>query len=137
VKRMKLAAAAAIGIAMMVGTGTPAGKTASVVTSASCTGAVSWDQASRYVGRTATIRGRVAGTKYASYSNGAPTFLNVGVDYPSSRRFTVVIWGRNRGNFRTPESTYRGRTICVRGLVRAYQGLPQIHATSPTQIAFA
>jgi hypothetical protein len=38
------------------------------------------------IGRYATIRGYIAGTKYASYSNGSPTFLNMGVDYPSSRR---------------------------------------------------
>jgi DNA/RNA endonuclease YhcR with UshA esterase domain len=86
------------------------------------------------IGRVATIRGRVAGTRYASTSNGSPTFLNLGVDYPSSRRFTVVIWGRNRGRFGTPERRYRGRTICVRGRVETYRGIPEIEASSPSQI---
>ena len=40
--------------------------------SASCASAVSWRNARRVVGRTATIRGPVAGTKYASSSNGSP-----------------------------------------------------------------
>ena len=135
-KALKCAAAAGTAIALMLGTGIGVGSATSTPSTASCAGAVNWDKASRYVGRVATVRGRVAGTRYVSYSNGAPTFLNIGVDYPSARRFTVVIWGRSRGNFGAPESTYRGRTICVRGLVRSYEGLPQIHASSPNQITF-
>ena len=136
---LKWAAAAATALVLLVGTGVGVGGAASapLAASASCAGAISWDKASRYIGRTATVRGRVAGTRYASSSNGAPTFLNLGVDYPNPRRFTVVIWGRNRSNFGTPERTYRGRVICVRGLVRAYQGRPEIHASSRSQIAFA
>lgn len=87
------------------------------------------------IGRVATVRGPVAGTRYASSSNGSPTFLNVGVDYPSARRFTVVIWGRNRSRFGAPERRYRGRRICVRGLVESYRGIPEIEARSPAQIA--
>jgi hypothetical protein len=102
--------------------------------SASCRGAVGWQKARRMVGRYATIRGRVAGAHYASSSNGSPTFLNLGVDYPSPRRFTVVIWIDNRAKFRAPERRYRGRTICVRGYVETYAGVPQIEASSPTQI---
>lgn len=142
---LKLATTAATALAMLAGLAAPAGDaasaplaaTASLAASASCAGAISWDKASRSMGRTATVRGKVAGTRYASSSNGAPTFLNLGVDYPNPRRFTVVIWGRNRSNFGTPERTYRGRVICVRGLVRAYRGRPEIHASSRSQIAFA
>jgi DNA/RNA endonuclease YhcR with UshA esterase domain len=112
-------------------------RVASHRTSASCHGAVSWQSASRYVGRYVTIKGRVAGTKYASSSNGSPTFLNLGVDYPSSRRFTVVIWIENRSRFGRPEVRYSGRTVCVRGLVETYAGVPEIEATSPSQIAIA
>jgi hypothetical protein len=86
------------------------------------------------IGRYATIRGRVAGTKYASTSNGSPTFLNMGVDYPSSRRVTVVIWGRNRARFGAPETRYRRRMICVRGYVDTYRGVPEIEARLPSQI---
>ena len=103
---------------------------------ASCAGAIGWGSASRMIGQVATVKGRVAGTKFASSSNGSPTFLNLGVDYPSSRRFTVVIWGRDRSRFRSPESTYRGKTICVRGLIRPYQGIAEVFASSPSQIAF-
>jgi hypothetical protein len=100
----------------------------------SCAGALSWQRAGRVVGRVATIVGPVASTKYASWSNGSPTFLNMGVPYPNPRRFTVVIWIENRAAFGRPEVRYRGRTICVRGTVRTYQGVPEIFARSPSQI---
>jgi hypothetical protein len=102
-----------------------------------CAGAVDWQNARRLIGRVATVRGYVAGTKYAASSNGSPTFLNLGVDYPSSRRFTVVIWQENRSRFGRPESRYRSRTICVRGYVTTYAGVPEIEASSPSQIAIA
>lgn len=102
---------------------------------ASCRGAVTWQSARNYVGRTATVKGPVASTKYAVSSTGSPTFLDIGAAYPSSRRFTVVIWSQRRARFGSPERRYRGHTICVRGLVESYQGLPQIEATSPAQIA--
>jgi len=105
--------------------------------SATCAGAISWQSARNVVGRVATIRGYVAGTRYASYSNGSPTFLNLGADYPSARRTTVVIWRENRARFGRPESRYLRHTICVRGLVETYAGVPEIEATSPSQIAMA
>jgi len=104
---------------------------------ASCTGAVGWQNARRMIGRVATIRGDVVGTRYARHSAGSPTFLNIGVNYPNSRRVTVVIWQENRSRFGRPESRYLRRTICVRGFVDTYAGAPDIEATSPTQIAIA
>lgn len=103
----------------------------------SCAGAVTWTRARAMVGRVATIKGRVAGTHYARSSNGSPTFLNVGVDYPSSRRFTVVIWGSDRSRFGRPEARYAGRTVCVRGVIETYQGVPEIEVSSPSQIKVA
>jgi hypothetical protein len=79
----------------------------------------------------------VAGAFYASSSSGSPTFLNLGADYPSPRRFTVVIWGRDRYRFRAPERRYARRTICVRGLIRSYDGIAEVFATSPSQVAVA
>lgn len=111
--------------------GSPESRLSSAV---SCTSAVSWQNARQAVGRTVAVKGPVAGTFYARSSNGSPTFLNLGRDYPSSRRFTVVIWGRNRLSFGAPERRYRGRTICVIGSVSTYQGIPEIEATRPSQI---
>jgi hypothetical protein len=102
--------------------------------SATCRGAIGWQNARSAVGRVATIRGGVAGTRYAAASKGSPTFLNLGVNYPNPRRFTVVIWIENRSAFGRPEVRYRGRQICVRGRVRSYRGVPEIEARSPAQI---
>jgi len=94
------------------------------IRAASCPGAISWQRAASAIGRTATIVGRVAGTRYAASSNGSPTFLNLGVNYPNPRRFTVVIRSEKRSAFGRPESRYRGRIICVRGAVYSYDGPP-------------
>jgi hypothetical protein len=80
----------------------------------SCAGAVSWKNARQHVGRVVTVKGPVAGTYFARSSNGQPTFLNIGVDYPDSRRFTIVIWGSDRSRFGNPERRYLRRTVCVR-----------------------
>ena len=123
--------------ALLLGSGAGAGSAHSTGASASCAGAVSWSRAERLVGRTATVKGLVVTTKYARYSNGSPTFLDLGRAYPSASRFTVVIWGRNRGRFGSPERRYYGRTICVRGLVRSYDGHAEMFASTPAQIAFS
>jgi len=122
-------------VSLMLGLGAAPTSATTDGRSASCAGAVSWKSAGQLAGRVATVRGFVVSTKYASYSNGSPTFLDLGAAYPSSRRFTVVIWGRNRANFRTPESRYYRRTICVRGLIARYDDHYQIEAQSRSQIA--
>jgi hypothetical protein len=102
---------------------------------AACSNSVSWQRARWLVGRTATIRGRVVGSYFASSSSGQPTFLDMGNRYPNPNRFTVLIWRENRGTFGgSPERRFRGRSICVRGVVQSYRGVPEIIARSPTQI---
>lgn len=97
--------------------------------------AIDWSEASSHVGETTTVEGPVAGAMYADTSNGEPTFLNVGVDYPDSSRFTVVIWGEDRGSFsQAPEDMYSGRTIRVTGTVSEYEGIPEIEVSGPDEI---
>jgi hypothetical protein len=99
----------------------------------SCTGAVPWQRAASFLHRIVTLRGPVASTKYASSSNGSPTFLDVGRSYPN-QGLSIVIWSENRALFGRPEVRYRGHLICVRGLVGSYEGVPEIVARSPAQI---
>jgi DNA/RNA endonuclease YhcR with UshA esterase domain len=97
--------------------------------------AIPWTKAKSYVGKVVTVKGPVAGTVYATSSNGQPTFLNIGRDYPDPQRFTVVIWGGDRGNFSgAPEDTYLGATLRVTGKVSLYQGIAQIEVATPSQI---
>lgn len=97
--------------------------------------AIPWDEASSHIGETVTIEGKVVAGFYADTSNGEPTFLNIGRDYPNPDRFTVVIWGDDRGSFPdAPESMYDGKTIRVTGDVSEYEGGAEIEVTSPDAI---
>jgi DNA/RNA endonuclease YhcR with UshA esterase domain len=104
-------------------------------TRSGCAGAISWSDASAHIGEMTLVEGPVVGTTFASSSNGQPTFLNIGKDYPDPGRFTVVIWGENRASFSTPpEDAYSGKTICVTGEIDTYKGVPQVAVSSPSQI---
>jgi len=97
--------------------------------------AISWDEAKNHIGERTTVYGPVVDTRYASGSSGKPTFLNMGNPYPDPNRFTVVIWGENRGKFyQPPEDYYDGKTIYVSGLIVPYDGAAEIEVTSPDQI---
>ncbi len=101
----------------------------------SCPGAIPWHEAADHVGERATVEGLVAGTTYAADTDGKPTFLNLGVDYPDKRRSTVVIWGDDRGAFpEPPEDAYADRTICATGTIELYRAIPEIEVSSPGQI---
>lgn len=102
---------------------------------AACPGSTNWDEAASVEGQDTTIRGPVAGVSYRPDVNGAPTFINVGADYPDSSRFTVIVWGQDRDAFTsTPENTYKGKKVCVSGKVASYRGLPQMEVSGPDQI---
>jgi hypothetical protein len=94
-----------------------------------------WTQARNYVGSYMTVCGPVARTNHARTSQGSPTFIDLGNGYPSTNRFTIVIWGQNRSRFTTPpEQLYSGKRVCVTGLIDRYEGVPEIEVTSPVQI---
>lgn len=96
---------------------------------------IPWNEAKYHIGERTTVYGPVASTKWATSSKGQPTFINLGNAYPNTNRFTIVIWAENRGNFPfAPESYYIGKTISVTGLITEYKGVPEIEATSPSQI---
>lgn len=94
-----------------------------------CQGAVSWQAAKASSGELPVrVKARVVSSLYASSSSGRPTFLNLGRDYPSPARLTVVIWENDRVNFpRAPERMFRtGTIVCVQGFVSRYRGVAQI-----------
>ena len=98
--------------------------------------AVPWSEAERHVGETVTVEGPVISAVHAESSDGQPTFLNVGRDYPNPDRLAVVIWGDDRLAFpKTPENMYDGKIIRVTGVVDLYEGVPQIEVSSPGGIS--
>ena len=97
--------------------------------------AISCYEAKNHIGERTTVYGTVVSTHYASGSRGKPTFLNMCYAHPNPNRFTVVIWGDDRGKFsQPPENYYYGKTIYVSGLIIAYEGVAEIVVTSPSQI---
>jgi hypothetical protein len=116
---------------------TPVANTASASQAVSCNGAISWSKARAYAGTVTTVKGRVVETYYATSSGGQPTFLDLGVGYPDARRFTAIIWRKDRAKFGSPERRYYGKTICVRGLITMYDGRAEISVRSPSQIRVA
>jgi hypothetical protein len=95
---------------------------------------VSPEDAAIHVGETATVCGIVASAKFAATSRSQPTFLDFGNPYPNAT-FTVVIWGDDRAKFGAPETSLRGRRICVTGGIRLYHGKPEIILNDPSQLA--
>ena len=90
-------------------------------------------EAKNHIGEQAMVCGTVVSTRYAESSRGKPTFLNFDQPYPD-QIFTVVIWGNDRSKFGSPETAYRGKAVCVTGLVHDYKGVPEIVAQEPSQM---
>lgn len=92
-------------------------------------------EAGRYLGKAATVCGKVASSNYAARSRGHPTFLNLDRSYPN-QIFTALIWGDDRSKFATPpDKAYEGKKICVTGTISNYRGQAQIIVKDPVQIA--
>ena len=91
------------------------------------------DDVAGHVGENATVCGAVASAKFAARSRSQPTFLDMGKPYPNSA-FTVVIFGDDRPKFGTPETTLRGKRVCVTGQIRDYRGKPEIILSDPSQL---
>jgi micrococcal nuclease len=90
--------------------------------------------AHKYIGMEKTVCGTVVSATYAVRTKGRPTFLNLDRPYPK-HIFTVVIWGSDRNKFKNPpEAFFRGKRICVTGLIEDYRGEPEMIVRSPDQI---
>ena len=90
--------------------------------------------AHKYIGAEKTVCGTVASATYAVRSKGRPTFLNLDQPYPK-QIFTVVIWGSDRNKFKNPPDTFfKGKRICVTGIIEDYRGKPEIIVRGPDQI---
>lgn len=111
-------------------------RTTSTLSPTTFTSFINWDEAKQYVGEEVTVCGPVMGSHYAQSSNGQPTFLNLGADYPDPNRFVVLIWGQHRMKFPTnPEIYFKDQTICVTGKVTIYDGLAEIMVDDPVMIS--
>ena len=99
------------------------------------TNQINWNEADGYIDEFVTVCGPVVSAYFATSTNGQPTFLNIGKEYPDPERFTALIWGRDLEYFPfNPDEYYFGKTICVQGFVEEYKGTLEIEVTDPEQI---
>jgi DNA/RNA endonuclease YhcR with UshA esterase domain len=91
------------------------------------------EDAAGHIGETATVCGVVASAEYEANVKAQPTLLDLGKPSPKAV-FTAVIYGDNRAIFGTPETSLRGKRICVTGEISGYQGKPEIVLTEPSQL---
>ena len=90
-------------------------------------------EAKGHIGEKATVCGTVASANFAQRSNRQPTFLNLDKPHPGAI-FTALIWGDDRPKFGQPETTLKGKHICVTGTIEDYKGTPQIILREPAQL---
>jgi DNA/RNA endonuclease YhcR with UshA esterase domain len=91
------------------------------------------EEAPGHIGENATVCGMVVSGMYAAQSRGQPTFLNFGKPYPN-QPFTAVIWGSDRSKFGMPETSLRGKQVCVTGQIRLYRGKAEVILSDPNQV---
>ncbi|MDR2010171.1 MAG: DNA/RNA non-specific endonuclease [Bacteroidales bacterium] len=78
-----------------------------------------------------TICGKVVGT---TKSRNGHVFLNLDKSFPN-QIFSVTIWKSNLSNFSyNPESFLLYKTICVKGTVNEYEGVPAIYPDNEKNI---
>jgi len=94
---------------------------------------INWADAGRYIGKTKTVEGTIVRT-YRSSKN--TVFLNFHDPYQGY--FYVVIFASDLKNFPfKPEEFYRGKEVRVTGLIKLYQGSPEIIVEDPSRIEVA
>jgi hypothetical protein len=87
------------------------------------------DQAKDHAGEYATVEGRVFGV-HTTRSN--TTFLNFGAPFPRNT-FLAVVFSSDAGRFEDL-SRLDGTTVQVTGVIKLYQGKPEIVLKSPSQL---
>ena len=87
--------------------------------------------AGNYYAKEAIVEGRIAS---ASRSKTNTVFLNFEKAYPN-QCFSAVVFSSDQYKFvASPENYYNGKNVRVRGLIKEYQGKPEIIVNNPSQI---
>lgn len=91
-------------------------------------------QAGSHIGETATVCGSVASAHFSRRSAAQPTLLDLDRPYPN-QIFTLVIFGRDRAKFGTPETALLHRRVCASGAIKLYRGRPEMILEDPAQLS--
>lgn len=95
------------------------------------------DQARDFIGREATVCGKVESANFAENAAGTPTFLHLGAPFPR-QPFQVRINGEHRGNFSfAPEEALKDKVICASGRIARASNRAEIVVRVPGDLALA
>ncbi|MGX5732575.1 hypothetical protein ACWKWK_18845 [Pseudoxanthomonas beigongshangi] len=100
------------------------------------TDAIPADKAVRFAGRDGIVCGKVGKARFAENSEGTPTFLYMGGDFPR-HTFTARIPGADRGKFKPAPESLEGKDICVIGSIQRDSSRAEIVVTSPSNLKLA
>jgi len=99
---------------------------------ASAQTAIAAKDAAKHIGENVTICDKVYSTKLLDGAN--ITFLDLGGNHPD-QLLTLVIKGDDRAKFKgQPEVDYKGKDVCVTGVLVDYKGKPEIIVSDPAQL---
>ena len=91
---------------------------------------ISVADAEKYIGKKEMVCSMVYDVKELSHIN----FLDVGANFPNNP-LTVVVFSRDKGNFKDGLEVYDNKNICVTGTIKEYKGKPEIIITGPKDIS--
>jgi hypothetical protein len=92
-------------------------------------------EAQKHIGETATVCGKVAGTRISKYGvagHGRPIILALDKPEPDSA-FLILTLPENAKSPH-PDAVYVGKQVCATGKIVKVQDVPQIIASKPSQI---
>ena len=92
------------------------------------------EEATKHIGDSVIICGKIYGGIFLESVTNKPTFLNMGAVYPN-QLVTIVIWGNIRKQFSyKPEEKLKNKMVCISGKVEVFKGKPQIVITKAAQL---
>ncbi len=100
------------------------------------TDAIPADKAARFAGRDGVVCGKVGKARFAENSEGTPTLLYMGGDFPR-HTFTARIPGADRSKFKPAPETLEGKDVCVIGSIQRDSSRAEIVVTSPSNLKLA
>ncbi|WP_454831182.1 hypothetical protein [Pseudoxanthomonas wuyuanensis] len=98
--------------------------------------AIPADMAVRFAGKNGIVCGTVGKARYAENSEGTPTFLYMGGNFPR-HTFTARIPGEDRAKFKPAPETLEGKDVCVIGSIQRDASRAEIVVNSPANLKLA
>lgn len=90
----------------------------------------------KHIGKKVTICDKVYGVKRADHLKAKVIILYLGGDYPNQLVTVVTISEDNGSPTNRSEADYKGKDICVTGVIVNNKGKAQITVTEPKQVRY-